>query len=56
MRIEGPVEITLHRAEKQPLIGWYARGFGQVVPAWTVRATVADNDHSVVRTLIQPES
>ena len=56
MKIEGPVEITIHRGETHPLLGWYARGFGQAVPTWTVRATVDANDHRILRTLIEPES
>jgi len=38
-RIEGAAEVTLHRAEREPLRGWHANGFGDVVPAWTIRIT-----------------
>ena len=56
MKIEGPVEITIHRGETQPLLGWYAHGFGRTVPTWTVRGTVDANDERILRTLIEPES
>jgi hypothetical protein len=54
LRMTGADEITLHRGEREPTLGWYALGFGRACPTWTVRGTVHANDGRVVRTVIEP--
>jgi len=37
-RLELPPGLrwSLHRGETEPILGWYAPGFGRRVPAWTL--------------------
>lgn len=37
IRVDGPAGCSLHRGEQSPPLGWHARGFNDVVPAWTLR-------------------
>lgn len=53
VKMEAPDAVTLHRGEQRPALGWYAEGFGQVVPTWTIRGTVNANDGRTVRTVIE---
>jgi hypothetical protein len=54
MHVEGADEVSRHRGETDPYLGWYAEGFGRVVPTWTLRATVHRNDQRVLTTRIEP--
>ncbi|MBX7117602.1 MAG: heparinase II/III-family protein, partial [Gemmatimonadaceae bacterium] len=51
-RIEGAVSASLHRGERSPLRGWHARGFNDVVPAWTLRLEAGGD--APWRTLLAP--
>ena len=42
----------LHRGERSPLRGWHARGFNDVVPAWTLRLEAGGD--APWRTLLAP--
>jgi uncharacterized heparinase superfamily protein len=54
-RIEGAASVSLHRAERGPLCGWHANGFGDVVPAWTIRiAPDRTNSSPSWRTILDP--
>ncbi|MEX2181719.1 MAG: heparinase II/III family protein [Gemmatimonadaceae bacterium] len=35
--VNGATDVSLHRGQGDPRIGWYARGFNHVVPSWTLR-------------------
>jgi hypothetical protein len=37
-RLELPIELewSLHRGETDPVLGWYSKGLGHRVPAWTL--------------------
>jgi uncharacterized heparinase superfamily protein len=53
--IEGDATITLHRGERSPDAGWHAHGFGNVVPAWTIRFTAPANAAAPAwRTILAP--
>lgn len=58
LTVEGQDALALHRGERaasgEPSCGWYARGFGAVVPTWSLRATVLRNDGRTLRTRIEP--
>ena len=46
LTLPGQLEWNLHRAETDPILGWYSAGLGHRVPAWTllgVGRSTADN-------------
>jgi hypothetical protein len=36
LTLPGALRWELHRAETDPVLGWYSAGLGQRVPAWTL--------------------
>lgn len=55
LRIASDAEVTLHRGDRNPTLGWRARGFNDVVPAYAVRIAAASYSGAVWRTTIEPD-
>jgi hypothetical protein len=55
MGMTGVDEVSVHRGERDPFLGWHARGFGRARPTWTVRGTIHANHERTVRTVIEPD-
>jgi hypothetical protein len=53
-RLTLPRELrwTLHRAETNPILGWYSPGLGHRVPAWTIVGTGRQASGERLRTLL----
>ncbi|HEX7161954.1 MAG TPA: alginate lyase family protein [Trebonia sp.] len=54
-RLTLPDELSwnLHRAESDPILGWYSPGLGQRVPAWTLVGIGRTKPHSLLVTLVE---
>lgn len=55
VRIEGDAEVTLHRGDRTPILGWRARGFNDVVPAFAIRVRFSAYSGATWRTIIEPD-
>lgn len=53
IRVHGADEVTLHRGDRDPHLGWFAAGTQGVVPTWTIRASVLQNDERTLFTEIE---
>ena len=50
----SPLEYTKHYGEKNPYLGWYAIGFGNITPAPDVMVNWKSSQNSVLVTVIWP--
>jgi hypothetical protein len=55
VRIEGPRNWSLHRADRSPVCGWRSPGFNQVVEAWSLRLADHNYDGRTWRLMLRPE-
>jgi uncharacterized heparinase superfamily protein len=53
--IEAAATVSLHRGEHNPTIGWRARGFGDVVPAFAIRVRAESYQGDYWRTQIESD-